>query len=176
MTLTEVPDRSGTPPSALSPSLQLLWSVDLRIDEKASFLASAPGEGWFLNLELKNGCNSYAEQNTTSEEEQPHAPSGCPESTTRSFANGSRIKTVVDQMFQILTHSNLNIHNVASYNTISSTVLVSSACTCTDTFLSAVPRGQKCTVDRQQVDTRRHCLVCKNIPRCKKKMGVYILF
>jgi len=50
---------------------------------------------------------TFQEWNDTSEEEKPDSPAGGPETDTRAFANWTGIETIIDQVFEILSHTYL---------------------------------------------------------------------
>ena len=52
------------------------------------------------------------QRDNTAEEKQPHAPPWSPEPDTRSFTHGTRIETVVYQMFDIFAHSHLTHQSI----------------------------------------------------------------
>lgn len=50
---------------------------------------------------------SLEQRNDTTHEEQPDAPPGCPEADTRALSDRSSVEAVVDEMLQVLRHTDL---------------------------------------------------------------------
>lgn len=50
---------------------------------------------------------SLKKRDDTTQEEDPNTPHGCPETTSRTLSDRSSVETVVDEMLEILAHTNL---------------------------------------------------------------------
>lgn len=55
---------------------------------------------------------SLKKRDNTTQEEDPHTPHGSPETTTGTLSNGTSVETVVDEMLQILAHTDLSHQTV----------------------------------------------------------------
>jgi hypothetical protein len=51
---------------------------------------------------------TFKQGHNATHEEKPDAPAGSPETYTRALTNGTGIEAVVDEMLQVLCHSNLS--------------------------------------------------------------------